>query len=124
MPPLADQHGVAVVEIRHDESRVGVGEHGIDRFGAVGKPDHVLPQGKGTREACDRARDDLERPSVLRVAELGYLLTTAATAAAPAATCRGSGPKSKGDTSPPRLPACSTRPASSSMSRGRNCAAR
>ena len=71
---------------------VRVGQHCVDGFGAIGKPDHVLSQRKRSRATHDGTRDDLERPSGFRVAELCYLLTTAATAAAAAATCRGSGP--------------------------------
>ena len=92
MAPLADQDRVTVVEIGDDEGGVWIAEHRVDGLGAVWKTDHILPQCKWPGAPGDRSADDLERPAVLGMLEVGYLLTTAATAAAAAAMCRGSGP--------------------------------
>ena len=94
MTPLADQDRVAVLEVRDDKSRVGVRKYRVDGLGSVRKSDDVFPKRKWTGEAGERRGSDLERPALDGVPQVSsyFCLTTAATAAAAAATCRGSGP--------------------------------
>src|SRR6202171_4574523 len=94
MTPLADQDRIAVLEIRDDKSRVGIRHDGVHGLGPIRKPNHVFAQGKWPGPARDGGGHDLERPALVGVREaLCYFgPTTAATAAAAAARCRGSGP--------------------------------
>src|SRR5204863_4670048 len=91
--PLADEHRVAVVEVRDDESRVRVGQDRVERLRPVGKADHVLAQRERARFTRDPGGLDLERPAGGWVREPSQCFcTTTATAAAAAAMWRGSGP--------------------------------
>ena len=93
VPPLADEHRVAVVEVRDDESRVRVRQDRVERLRPVGKADHVPAQRERARFTRDRGGLDLERPAGGWVREPSQCFcTTTATAAAAAAMWRGSGP--------------------------------
>ena len=92
MPPLPDEHSVPACEVRHDECRIGAGDHRVDGFGAVGEPDHVVAQLEMARPAAHRRGGDLKGPPALGMLQRGYRRTIVATAAAAAAMWRGSGP--------------------------------
>ena len=92
MPPLPDQHRVAVVESRDDKRGVRVGDHCVERVGAVRKADRVIAELEVAGRAPNCRPGDFKRPAGLRVLERSYWRTMDATAAAAAATWRGSGP--------------------------------
>ena len=92
VPPLPDEHRIAVVEVGHDKGRIGILDHRIHRFGAVWEADQVVAQHEASGRASRRGSGDGEGPAARWVSEPGYRRTIEATAAAAAATCRGSGP--------------------------------
>jgi hypothetical protein len=84
--PLTYQHRGAVVEVRHHECRIWIGQDRVFRLDSIRKPDDILAQLEGTGPTSQGRSIDLEWPSAFGMKEPAYWRTTAATAAAAAAT--------------------------------------
>ena len=92
MAPLADEHRVRVFEVRHHEGRIGALDDRVQGLRTVRESDCIITQLEVTRFRANRRAGDDEWPAALRMLEAGYRCTIDATAAAAAATWRGSGP--------------------------------
>lgn len=92
MPPLADKHGVAVVEVGDDERGVGKRNDDVVSLDAVWEPDQILAKRETLGPAHHFRGNHLEWSARGMAEGGGYRCTIAATAAAAAAKWRGSGP--------------------------------
>src|SRR6266566_5069731 len=82
MAPLPHEHRVAVVEVRHDKSRIGALDDRVQGLDAVGKANRVVAHLECARRSTRAGAGHREWPSSCGMAESTYWRTTTATAAA------------------------------------------